>query len=231
MLIDDKTCRTCGAELTAANSFTCRRCGRDDICVLHKGSATGLCSICLTGLRQRIVYPVFTLISLVMIIFAPDMFSSIPAPLIFLLALFSLFWLFLESTRPVITRKKLQSVLWNVFIVAIIVLSGLIVGWNLVLKDNLIKPSRGLSMAVFLFTGILLICMGFLFWFSLSIRNFGVSLFDYDYPEECSVLLRKAGKDPEKVGILRWDVRWISSVSFVFGLLFLYVYAQMVSKS
>ena len=229
MLPEAKTCRICGVELTAANSFTCRRCGRGDICIMHKGTASGLCSICLSALRRRLVYPVFILITLVMLLFSPALFMSVPPPLVFILILFSFFWLFLESSKPVITKKRLKSVIWNVLIVAIVVLFGMISGWQLLSKNEHIKTPIGLSMAVFLFSGILLVCLGFLFWFSLSIRNFGVSLFDYDYPEECSALLKRAGKDPEKVGILHWDARWISAVSFIFGILFLYAYSWMSS--
>jgi hypothetical protein len=230
MTTEDKTCRICGSELSAANSFTCRRCGRGDVCIMHKGSASGLCSVCLTGLRRRVVYPMFSLITFVMIFFSPALFASVHPIIIFLLVLFLFFWIFLESTRPVITQKKLKAVAWNIFIIAIVVLVGLIGGWDLLLKESQIKAPKGLSLAVFLFTGVLLICFGFLVWFSISMRNFGVSLFDYDYPEECSVLLKQAGKDPEKVGILKWDARWISTVSFIFGLLFLYAYLQISSK-
>ncbi|MBU1025813.1 hypothetical protein KKB99_07380 [bacterium] len=221
---DFSNCRNCGVELQPANSFTCANCGRNDLCILHKGSGSGLCSVCLDRFRKRLIYPTFAIICSVLLIFSPYMFAKIPFFLIVPVILFLPFWLMIEASRPVITYSKLKKIFMNTALLSVFLIFILIVLWQINQFKSFIRISAGLASTAFLILGVVLFLLGFIYVLSTSLGRLGITLFNYDYPEETSILLKKAGKDPEMIGTLKWDLKWITGINFIYGFIFLYLY-------
>lgn len=221
---DGINCRICGVELQPANSFTCVNCGRIDLCILHKGSGSGLCSVCLDRFRKRLIYPTFTVICSVLFIFSPYMFAEIPFILTFPVILALPFWLMIEAVRPVITYSRLKKIFLNTALMSTFLIFILVVLWQINQFQNFVRISQGLATITFLILGIVLFLLGFIYVLSTSLGRLGITLFDYDYPEETSILLKKAGKDPEMIGALKWDLKWITWVNFLYGSLFIYLF-------
>lgn len=221
---DGINCRICGVELQPANSFTCVNCGRIDLCILHKGSGSGLCSVCLDRFRRRLIYPTFIVICAVLFIFSPYIFAEIPFILILPIILFLPFWLMIEAARPVITYSKMKKIFLNTAFVSVFLIFILVVMWQINQAGGFIRISSGLASTTFLILGIVLFLLGFIYVLSTSLGRLGITLFDYDYPEETSILLKKAGKNPEMIGTLKWDLKWITWINFLYGFLFIYLH-------
>lgn len=224
MNADSSNCHICGVELTPSNSFTCPNCGRSDVCIIHKGPESGMCSICLDNFRKRLTYPTFTIISLALLIFAPFILARIPLMMLVFAILILPLWLMIESARPVITTFKLKKLIQTVSVVAVFLLSILIVVLRIIEVRKYITLDGNFSANAFLGLGIVFLLLGFVYLLSTSLGRLGIILFNYDYPEEYSILLKKTGRDPELVGTLKWDLRWITWVHFVYGVLFIYLY-------
>ena len=224
MNIVDKNCHICGVELTPANSFTCPNCQRTDLCILHKGPSSGMCSICLDNFRKRMIYPTFAIISFVILFFSPYIFTRIPMAFLIPMVLLLPFWLMIESARPVVISSKLKKIIFNTLSASIFLVAALIIMRHIVEMKKFIILDSGMSASTFLILGIILLLLGFVYTLSTSLGRLGIVFFNYDYPEEYSILLKKAGRDPEMIGTLKWDLRWITWVNFIYGFFFIYLY-------
>ena len=226
MAEERRNCHVCGSELTPSNSFKCKRCGREDICILHQGSISGNCSKCLALLRNRMIYPTFTAITVALLLFSPHVYENIPPILGFLFLIALPFWLMVEFARPVITFSRMKRIIANVFVIAVLIIFLFLVSMYVFTSLRFIRITPGLASTVFLLLGMVLLIMGFTYLFTGSLRGLGINLFSYDYPEEYNLLLRKAGGNPEMIGSMKWDLKWITSISFIYGLLFIYLYIR-----
>jgi hypothetical protein len=223
-------CISCNAEITPANSFTCKSCKRTDLCIIHKGPSSGMCSICLEKFRKRLIYPTFFIITGIMFAFSPYLFKAVPAILVFPLFLLLPLWLFVEFARPVITATKLRKLLGNVVILSILIFISIIFVWDVSLAEHYMRTFAGFPQTIFLISGIVFLLMGFLFLISTSLSGLGVRILNYDYPEEYSLLLKKAGRDPEMVGVLKWDLKWITWINFIYGFFFVFLYLSSINR-
>jgi hypothetical protein len=170
------------------------------------------------------IYPTFAIISFVILLFSPYIFTRIPMAFLIPIVLLLPFWLMIESARPVVISSKLKKIILNTLSTSIFLIAALIVMWRIVEMKKFIILDAGMSATTFLILGIILLLLGFVYTLSTSLGRLGIVFFNYDYPEEYSILLKKAGRDPEMVGTLKWDLKWITWVNFIYGFFFIYLY-------
>ncbi len=170
------------------------------------------------------IYPTFAIIAFVLLLFAPYIFMRIPMVFLIPIVLFLPFWLMIESARPVVISSKLKKIILNTLSTSIFLVAVLLIMRHIVEIRKFIILDEGMSASTFLILGIILLLLGFVYTMSTSLGRLGIVFFNYDYPEEYSILLKKAGRDPEMVGTLKWDLRWITWVNFIYGFFFIYLY-------